>query len=159
MLPIIQYVHYVCVFMANSSTTNNSLLPKQFETIAVNDIRLGMFVHAIADQVGKLSVIHKGRVKHLNIIGELAASGVKTVVVDTKNTPDTVKHNTAINYTQLPSRTHGKATNIGNTGFKEASALLKRAERIYGKYTIAIQKNIKIDFSINKCLISSSING
>lgn len=148
--------------MTNTSIAAINLPSKNLQTIAVGDLRLGMIVHAIAEQMGKLSVKSKGKVKHISIIDKLTASGVKTIVID--NTP--AKNGQALaklNY----KRKHIKArkltasaanTNAGyrdNVEFVEASKLLARSENIYADFERKLQKDVRLDISETKALVST----
>nr|WP_136250774.1 HD domain-containing phosphohydrolase [Ningiella ruwaisensis] len=53
-------------------------------TLPVEKLKPGMVIHSIAVQSGKLVVKKKGRVRHLNIIDQLIASGVESVVIEHK---------------------------------------------------------------------------
>ena len=51
--------------------------------ITISELSIGMFVHAIADQKGNLSVKSQGHVKKQAVIDTLAKRGVKVIVIDT----------------------------------------------------------------------------
>lgn len=145
--------------------TNSAVAPilpskKNLQTIAVRDLRLGMIVHAIADQVGKLSVKSKGEVKHLNIIGKLTASGVKTIVID-NSPPKTRQDLFSVNVkNKLTERKKIASKNIDfkaqtNTVKRaQVSTLLSKSESIYSDFEKKIDKDISIDISEAKALVS-----
>lgn len=131
---------------------------KYLQTVAVGDIRLGMFVHAIAEQVGKLSVKSKGEVKHLDIIDKLIASGVKTIVID--NSPLS-RRKSAVSLSVKNKISSAKRL-AGNSWTQndivkraEASQLLSKSENIYRSFEKKIEKNAHIDISETKALVSA----
>ncbi|WP_371194688.1 HD-GYP domain-containing protein [Glaciecola sp. SC05] len=52
------------------------------KTLSVQDLKLGMIVHSIAQQSGRLMVKSKGKIRHKGVIDQLIACGVSTVVVE-----------------------------------------------------------------------------
>jgi len=139
--------------MTEISMASNAPLSKNLQTIPVGDIRLGMLVHAIAEQVGKLSVINKGKVKHLTIIEKLIASGVKSVIVE--NFPLINEQRKRIKSKKLASNTRSSSISDDISELAEASLLLKRSEKMYAKYTESVQKDLVVDFSATKPLVSA----
>lgn len=56
------------------------------KTLQVQDLQLGMVVHSIAQQTGRLTVKNKGKIRHKGIIDQLIACGVASVVVELPKT-------------------------------------------------------------------------
>lgn len=147
--------------MIESATVPNLSSQKYLQTIAVSDIRVGMFVYAIAEQVGKLSVKSKGEVKHLAIINKLVESGVKSIVIDSSYTASRKsavslnvrnKHITSKNLA-INSRVKKDIVNRA-----EASQLLSKSENIYSNFEKKIEKNAHIDITETKALVSAVYN-
>ena len=138
--------------------TENAVVPisspqKYLQTIAVSDIRLGMFVHAIASQVGKLSVKSKGEVKHLDIIGKLTASGVKTIVID--HSPLNSRKSVATLSANNKKLAANSWTQKGIVKRAEAVELLSKSKNIYSNFEKKLEKNANIDISETKALVSA----
>ena len=141
------------MYMTESSIANNASLSNKLQTIPVGEIRLGMLVHAIAEQVGKLSVINKGKVKHLTIIEKLTASGVKSVIVE--NFPLINEQRKRIKSKKLVSNTRSNSGSENISEFAEASLLLKQSKKMYANYAEKVKKDLSIDFSGTKPLVSA----
>lgn len=60
------------------------MITSDLQTIPVNKLELGMTIHGIAEQAGKLAVKQIGKVAHLSIIDQLSAHGVISVIVESK---------------------------------------------------------------------------
>lgn len=52
------------------------------ETIPLKDIKIGMMIHQIGEQEGRLVVKSKGRLKHKSVIEQLSINGVKSLIVE-----------------------------------------------------------------------------
>lgn len=52
------------------------------ETIPLEEVKIGMMIHQIGEQVGKLVVKKKGRLKHKSVLEQLSINGVKSVIVE-----------------------------------------------------------------------------
>ena len=61
---------------------NKKMAVTELETVLVGDLKLGMVVHGIAKQAGKLVVKSKGTVSHLTLIDQLSSNGVISVYVE-----------------------------------------------------------------------------
>jgi HD-GYP domain-containing protein (c-di-GMP phosphodiesterase class II) len=58
------------------------MVSTDLETIPVNQLELGMTIHAIGEQAGKLAVKSKGKVSHLSVIEQLSSNGVVSVIIE-----------------------------------------------------------------------------
>lgn len=56
--------------------------PLKLETIPLEDVKIGMMIHQIGEQAGKLVVKKKGRLKHKSVIEQLSINGVISVIVE-----------------------------------------------------------------------------
>ncbi|MDT0595083.1 HD-GYP domain-containing protein [Glaciecola petra] len=61
------------------------------ETIPLEDVKIGMMIHQIGEQAGKLVVKKKGRLKHKSVLEQLSINGVRSVIVELPKTEDNVK--------------------------------------------------------------------
>lgn len=151
--------------MNANSIVLNAAVAKHLEVIPVSDLKLGMVVHAIAEQAGHLGVKSKGEVKHLKIIDKLTASGVKTVVVEfpallasqylqtmLKQKDRTVLRKKPPNDPFMFLNAHKMAES--SPEYDVAANLLKKSKKIYAGYTQAISQQHSIDFSGAKSLVS-----
>jgi HD-GYP domain-containing protein (c-di-GMP phosphodiesterase class II) len=159
-LPIQNDIGLKIIYMNDSAAVPISLSQVNLQTIPVEDIRLGMRVHAIAEQAGKLSVKNKGEVKHLDIINKLAASGVKTIVID--NSPVNNGKGVAIIHAKHKND-HQRKLRVSDVNRltqkdivrrEEATQLLSKSEDIYNNFEKKIEKNINLDISETKELVS-----
>ncbi|MFT6270838.1 MAG: HD-GYP domain-containing protein (c-di-GMP phosphodiesterase class II) [Alphaproteobacteria bacterium] len=154
------------MIMTENPIVRNAALSKQLQTVPVGELKLGMVVHAIAEQAGKLGVKSKGEIKHLRIIDQLTASGVKSVLVEypqRKVDQALIKLNAQRN--KVFERKKYKAAVIesiepvdasnNQLEFDNAANLLRISESIYTNFTTAIHKNQSIDFTETKNLVAN----
>ncbi|MFT4655004.1 MAG: HD-GYP domain-containing protein (c-di-GMP phosphodiesterase class II) [Patiriisocius sp.] len=152
--------------MTENPIVRNAALSKQLQIVAIGELTLGMVVHAIAEQAGTLGVKKKGEIKHLSIIEQLAASGVKSVVVEypeVKAGQALIKLNAQRNRL-FERKKHTLAaikptlvsdSSINKLEFDNAANLLKISESIYTNFTTAIHKGQSIDFAETKTLVAN----
>lgn len=160
-MPIRAYVSNLIIYMTDISIAQTALLSNKRRTIPIGDLRLGMFVHAIAEQMGKMSVKSKGKVKHLHTIGKLRASGIKTLIVENSSTVNedasSAPHQQRVD---SPSNTLAKdicsrKVERNKAELVEASLLLTKSENIYASFAKKVQRDAIIDFSETKVLVST----
>lgn len=76
----------------------------QLRTLAVQDLKLGMVVHSIAQQSGRLMVKSKGKIRHKRVIDQLIACGVSAVVIEVPATPENSQSKAAKVKEKKPSK-------------------------------------------------------
>lgn len=126
------------------------------ETIPVNKLELGMMVHAIGEQAGKLAVKKKGKVSHLNLIDQLSSHGVVSVIIEKVSLPQSTmlkklnKQKQSLHARKLrrdmPVQTLLKTATVTDIEIELpfASRLIKQSYKIHKKFT----DNIKRDYAL-----------
>lgn len=154
--------------MSANTIVRNAALSQPLHTVSVYDLQIGMFVHAVGDQVGKLGVKNKGEVRHLGIIDQLAASGVKSVVVEYLNQSATLSKDKRAQRKAKVSSLSLDANELefnndshlleSNLAYINAAELLKQNKLIYSKFKTAINNGESVDFTQSKALIADVQN-
>ena len=135
--------------------------------VSVSDLKLGMVIHSIAQQSGKLGVKHKGSIKHIDVITQLKASGVESVFVECKKvknitaecieqakpmtpssstTVDTIKSTHTNQVVRSPSVIHA-LKNHDNLAFTAAESLLHKSQDIFQKLTLDLAQHRQINLT------------
>lgn len=149
--------------MVSPSIVQDAALAKKLKTIPVNEIQLGMVVHAIAEQTGSLGVKSKGRVADLNIIEQLSANGVISVVVEPSQAPkisafDKLKKQHRAAKAQPKMRLKNSDMGIvsnekrvpnqdNEVAFAQAAEVLDKCHAIHKQFSDSIAKSLDIDFT------------
>lgn len=131
----------------------------ELETILVGDLQLGMIVHGIAKQAGKLVVKSKGMVRHLNLIDQLSSNGVVSVYVERSSpiSSDSLRKLNAKKHL-LQKAKQGRADQNVATELSlelvQATKLIKQSYTIHKAYTQHIKNSTDIDVSATSELVS-----
>jgi len=130
----------------------------ELETILVGDLQLGMVVHGIAKQAGKLVVKSKGMVRHLNLIEQLSSNGVISVYVE-RNSPISNASLQKLNTKKVAlskakqSNSERKVNTELSLELVQASKLIKQSKAIHNAYSQHLKNGIDIDvFPTNELL-------
>ncbi|MGB3724756.1 MAG: HD domain-containing phosphohydrolase [Glaciecola sp.] len=137
------------------------------ETILVDQLELGMVVHGIAEQNGKLVVKSKGTVKHLAIINQLQSNGVISVFVERHDEAKRASNESHANTRQVtPLNTNSPLQKLKQQKQKrakqkasqqnrvpktfsleleQAAALINKSHAIHKQYTQNIKKGLNIE--------------
>lgn len=150
--------------MTSNTIMRNAAVVTQLQTVPVSELKLGMVVHAIAKQSGKLGVKNKGAIRHFGIIEQLKLSGVCSVVIESASAP-TQKSASKKRVTDsqelfaadsIQSSAKQGATNIvadnDRLTFTSATNLLNTSEAIYKKFTQSLAQNHDVDFEESRAL-------
>lgn len=133
------------------------------ETILVSDLELGMIVHGIAEQAGKLVVKSKGTVRHLNLIEQLSSHGVISVYVQRPapiSNASLEKLNSKKQALQKAKQAKQElkerpsVLNDLSIELEQASKLIKQSNAIQKRFAASIKTNANIDVSDAKDLVS-----
>jgi len=136
------------------------MLATDLYTIPVNQLQLGMTIHGIAEQAGKLTVKKKGKVAHLTLIDQLSAHGVVSVVIEKAKLPTANVLQKLSKQKQL-IQTSKSLVSEAESGsifadfesteisleMKFAGQLLKRSHEIHKKFSDKIRQSIAVDLS------------
>ena len=131
-----------------------------FEQIPVNKLELGMVIHGIGEQSGKLVVKNKGKVRHLKIIEQLSTNGVLTVIVERPqpiSNGSLAKLNNKKMHLQRAKNQANRASVLTDLSIEleQASRLIKLSHVIHKNFCKTLQNNGILDISEAKELVSS----
>lgn len=130
----------------------------RLQTVLVQDLKLGMVVHGIAQQTGRLVVKSKGKVNHKGVIEQLIACGVLAVVVEM---PESQQHfkETQETASDSPSLTAIQVAIVQYAGLNAVNdADIKASTRPTGDKALTNVQDITTDFPtvmIEKAVSSS----
>lgn len=131
----------------------------KLETVEVAKLELGMVVHGIADQKGKLVVKNKGMIRHLSVIDQLINNGVKSVYIERSN----IKAS-SLNVTE--PKEPQNSVNENTSEFKKAMStelsielenstrLIKQSHQIHQRFVNQINNQIDLDIQDAQELVS-----
>ena len=127
----------------------------ELETIPVKQLQLGMMVHGIAEQAGKLAVKKKGKVSHLSLIDQLSAHGVVSVIVEkapNKNINVLQKLNQQKKRIQANKKINNEAEKEQETTeisleLEVASRLIKKSYDIHKTFAENVKNSVHLDIT------------
>jgi len=112
--------------------------------ITIDELAVGMYVHAIADQQGNLSVKSQGRVVKPSVIDSLKRKGVRTLVIDLSKQLDAEDDApVAEEPIQAPDERVSFASEID-----KANSIHKQGKRLQKTLLKAVQKGLPFDEQI-----------
>ncbi|MFC3094157.1 HD-GYP domain-containing protein [Alteromonas sediminis] len=121
--------------------------------ITIDELAVGMFVHAIADQQGNLSVKTQGRVTKPSVIDGLRRKGVKSLVIDlSKQIEDESKAPAPEPAPEEDKKTVSFEQEIG-----KANTLHKQGKHLQKTLLRAVQKGLPFDEQIPREFTQSMV--
>jgi HD-GYP domain-containing protein (c-di-GMP phosphodiesterase class II) len=146
--------------MNANSIYRNAALSSHLYSIPVASLQVGMMVHAISEQTGKLGVKHKGKIKDLSIIERLSSCGIKSLLVEM---PSPLKDKDGKDMAVKPGKAnlptmqsaHEYGLTQGELVFTDATNLLDKSSVIYAKFVDQLTQNQTVSFTETKELISA----
>lgn len=130
------------------------------EQIPVGDLQLGMVIHGIAEQAGKLVVKSKGKVSHLTIIDQLSTHGVVSVYVE-RPAPISKASLEKLNQkkrqlqnAKSEKSSRPKVLNDLSIELAQAEKLIKQSDAIHLGFTKKLKAGGNIDITETKELVS-----
>jgi len=104
------------------------------QTIEIDKLEAGMFVHAIAQQNGELEVKSKGRISSQVIVERLKQQGITSVIIDTSKA---IKDDIA----ELPKKTPRKKLEDIDMELGRVERLILQCKKTHKRYTFEIAKS------------------
>lgn len=125
--------------------------------IKIDELKVGMYVHAIADHKGKLSVKSQGHVKKAFVLETLKKRGVKLVVIDTSKLLVADSEETApTEKNSEPDHSSPKSPSSSTPKIEfskeidKANKIYKQGKRIQKTLLKSVKKNLPFDQHISK---------